>query len=1389
MHSQKGFTPLLLLILAAAGIIIYFLISSTFPFKDQLFSLLYSKPSSRAQEEAGKMTSQFLSNELLVKVKKEARGKVKEGNPEDTGLASLNKIFKEEKAKGFEKIAKAGKNSDTGAELFSWYKLTLDYPQEKAVGKLNEARDRIEQNLEGKENPVLENSQALFNLQRVIVRLSQDSNIETIDLNYIVTTQVVPNDPYYSSTGSWGQTYPDLWGIKKIDAEQAWDQTTGSASIIVADIDTGVDRNHEDLKDNMWVNTSETPNNGVDDDSNGYIDDYLGWDWANRDNDPMDDHGHGTHTVGTIAAVGNNGLGVVGVNWNAKIMALKFLNSGGSGSLDDGIKALQYAADMGARVSSNSWGCGCSSQAIDDAVKYEHDKGMVIVAAAGNSNGDAIGFSPANADYAITVAASDWQDQKASFSNWGEKIDVAAPGVDILSTRASNNPMCTEARTVGTNYCRVSGTSMATPHVAGLAALILSKNPSLTNEEVRQILRRGSDDLGSTGKDPQFGYGRINSAGSMGLSGNKPLAPVVTSPRSRTLLTAGVIQIYGKITGANFLSYKVEVGAGRTPTSWVELATSTVQPVTDSQLATLDSTQFTDNLYIIRLTTTDTSGITYQFQNHDIQVDNFEAEISFPILQMSQGNIDIYGSADTKGGLTFDHYLLEWSLADSPSWSTNGIILSNGGIQAVVNSKLGTWDTSGLVEGQFYVLRLTVKSKAEVAAQVTSNVQIDKDLVSGWPKVFECLATGFTICEGHPVFADIDNDGQKEIILTLASNRIAVYRKNGSLLPNFPVEVPNEGFVTYFLNDPNVSDLDNDGKLEIIASADILDGSGGKAKIYIIKSDGTLYPGWPTPTFYVELSDRTPAIGDLDNDGQKELVLVDWTSRKLHAYHLDGTELPGFPVSIGTNYGQLNYSGPLSVVDLNNDGNLEIMYPSYDKIFIFDSQGKVLSGWPYTSSLYNGAKMVFYSTAIAADLDGDNQLEIFAKAGRDNVCCTTLLYGWEQDGSLIPGWPKELGEDNGWGNYYPSPVAADIDHDNKDELIVSTGTEFRIVDDEGLKQLPNGLWSYLPLALGDVDGDDKLEIYGGRNNYLGISNDDGSLYWIRSFKENSSIYVGMGYLADMDGNQKMELAITVGNYSANKFYAYLWELPLAGSNPAKYDWPMFGHDPARTGRLVLGPQPSPLPTPTPSPSPTPTPLPTTTPSPTPIPTPTPSPTPPPDTQPPTAPTNLTAQAVSSSQINLAWTGSTDNAGVAGYDIYRDNTKVATVTTTSYGDANLLPSTTYSYFVKALDAAGNISPSSNTATATTPNPVITTGSIKGVVSSSLGGVLPGVKISTTVSGARKTTVTSSAGAYTFTNLPPGNYSLRFQAQGYVNQRVSVTVTSNQETTKNVTMVKR
>ena len=222
------------------------------------------------------------------------------------------------------------------------------------------------------------------------------------------------------------------------------------------------------------------------------------------------------------------------------------------------------------------------------------------------------------------------------------------------------------------------------------------------------------------------------------------------------------------------------------------------------------------------------------------------------------------------------------------------------------------------------------------------------------------------------------------------------------------------------------------------------------------------------------------------------------------------------------------------------------------------------------------------------------------------------------------------------------------------------------------------------------------------------------------------------------------------------------------------------------------PTPTPIPTPTPTASPTPTPTPTATPIPTPTPSPIATPTPnpiEPDTQPPTAPANLTAQALSSSQINLLWTASFDNVGVKGYDIYRNNTKVATITTTAFGEANLSSSTTYSYFVKAFDAAGNISASSNTATATTQPPPVTTGSIKGIVSSSAGGVLPNTKVTTTINNSKVTVVTNSLGTYSFLKVPQGTYSLKFQANFYVTQTVGVTVIANQETTKNVILIKR
>ncbi|MGD8237637.1 MAG: S8 family serine peptidase, partial [Armatimonadota bacterium] len=286
--------------------------------------------------------------------------------------------------------------------------------------------------------------------------LRRNPHVVYAEPNHIVRAvadELLPNDPHYSQ----------LWGMEKIRAPEAWNIGTGG-SVVVAVIDSGVDYNHVDLAANMWTNPGETLGNGIDDDGNGHIDDEHGWDFANDDNDPMDVDGHGTHVSGTIGAVGNNATGVVGVNWTVEIMALKFIESE-TGSVADAIACIQYAITKGADVMSNSWGGDRSSQALYDAIEDAGDAGVLFVAAAGNDSLDidASGFYPAgfDLDNIISVAASDQSDGLAGFSSYGETaVDLAAPGVTIYSTVPSDG------------YGNSNGTSMATPHVAGAAALI-----------------------------------------------------------------------------------------------------------------------------------------------------------------------------------------------------------------------------------------------------------------------------------------------------------------------------------------------------------------------------------------------------------------------------------------------------------------------------------------------------------------------------------------------------------------------------------------------------------------------------------------------------------------------------------------------------------------------------------------------------------------------------------------------------------------------------------------------------------------------------------------------------------------------------------------------------
>ena len=294
-----------------------------------------------------------------------------------------------------------------------------------------------------------------------------------------------------------------------IDAPEAWDIHTGSYDIVVAVIDTGVDYLHPDLSGNIWVNELELngdPNS--DDDGNGYVDDIYGYDFSNYDSDPTDDNYHGTHVAGTIGAVGNNSEGVAGVCWNVKIMAVKFLDSGGGGWIDDAIKSVEYAVDNGATVLNNSWGGGGYTQALKDAILDAEDKGVLFVAAAGNdgANTDWDPRYPASYDLdnIISVMATDqkdvrsiWPEYNASSCYGQISVDLAAPGSNILSTFPTYETGAMANNSFSTDYEIIDGTSMAAPHVSGACALVWSLYPTLSHLEVKEIILESVDRLDS----------------------------------------------------------------------------------------------------------------------------------------------------------------------------------------------------------------------------------------------------------------------------------------------------------------------------------------------------------------------------------------------------------------------------------------------------------------------------------------------------------------------------------------------------------------------------------------------------------------------------------------------------------------------------------------------------------------------------------------------------------------------------------------------------------------------------------------------------------------------------------------------------------------------------
>ncbi len=848
----------------------------------------------------------------------------------------------------------------------------------------------------------------------------QGFELTTIEPNYLYYTNAeVPNDP----------TYSYQWGVHRIGCEEAWEVSKGSSSVKIAIIDTGIDLEHEDLKDNILEGSGY---DFVDIDTVSYK--SMGYvlipeeDYTEPDDIPKDYNGHGTHCAGIIGARGDNAKGISGVCQEVSLIPVKagfsILNSyayeEGILEHDNIAEAIKYAADEGADVISMSFGGSERSEIMRQSILYAAQMDVVLVAAAGNESTNRKSY-PADFPHVISVSATAYNDRKADFSNYGDWVDICAPGENIWSTVPKEGG----SNSNDEGYLYLSGTSMAAPFVAGVAGLLLSVDSTLSADEVETILCENIDFPDE--QDIYFGAGIVNADKVLSNPQSSSIMGEITTPEKDQIVTED-FAIEGTHTGDIVNIY---IGKGYYPNTWEQLAENIV--TTDFSVDVIMES-YEDGIYTLKIETSTE-------QENDLLFHRF---FIGDLKGMQQGwpvtlNTYVYEEA---------HLMDQMAIGD----------LNKDGLKEVVV-------VADIPNDPKYI-------NSKIFAQAMYVLDNKGNMVEGWPRVFpedsyECT---------KPIIYDIDDDGEAEIIVSVrcgldeahfGKNAILVYNFDGTIADGWPLYIDSKDYDSKM----SLVDINRDGTMNIIA------GSGGGAcsacseqgGIHVFNPDGSYLEGWPV---YFEEQSKFPkspfSITNLDDDPELEICVTKFTNidpnDSLHytcAFNHDGTTVDGFPVE------QTSWGWTLATADFDHDGNAEIM----TQYGLLASNG-ILEYWDFKPNIY--------SPISIANVDDDEAPEIcFGNAnGRP--------YLVNHDGTIVDGWPQYgdmLTTDRGI-------IVADVANDDKPEIIplfeagyigstlVKPGLNVYNADGTLLDGFPRfkNIYDIKDVEVADLDNDGDVEV-------------------------------------------------------------------------------------------------------------------------------------------------------------------------------------------------------------------------------------------------------------------------------------------------------------------------